>query len=293
MKLKRRIPVLVLPALLVTTMSSSAAFLPPVSEQASSPSSSADSLLAEVRGGDEASRASRSRSEHSVTTFDTTTTIAVPVTEAPVTTTPDTSAPSAPAAAPPAPRKLPVATTAAPAAKEAAAPARQTSNAPATTAAPTTQPRAASVPANNVDEFLLKAINGERSARGLAPLRLDPTLSKLAQNWSAKMGANGAMSHSGTGIPSGFNAFGENVLKASSGTTAGAMHNMWLASAGHRKQILQPGFDRVGIAAVCVNGSVYATEMFGHSEAAGEANLSNEVPDAAPQAPVSGGPTCG
>jgi uncharacterized protein YkwD len=115
----------------------------------------------------------------------------------------------------------------------------------------------------------------------------------MASDWSSHMAAAGAMSHSGSGIPAGFNAYGENVLKASSGTTAGSMHNLWLASSGHRKQMLQPGFDRVGIAAVCVNGSVYATETFGHSDAGGDAQLSGDVPDATPRAPVSGGPACG
>jgi uncharacterized protein YkwD len=288
MKLKQRIPALVLPAFLVTTMSS-AVFLPTSSQEAAGTSSSDENaLLADSRFGELDDRASRSHTRNTETAFETTTTVAIPL--VPVTEVPTTQAPTEPVASPPPPRKLPTATTEVTPTTTAAK--RPTAETPATTAAPTTQPRAASVPASNVDEFLLKAINGERSARGLAPLRIDPTLSKLAQNWSAKMAANGSMSHSGTGIPAGFNAFGENVLRASSGTTAGSMHNLWLASAGHRKQILQPGFDRVGIAAVCVNGSVYATEMFGHSESAGEANLSNEIPDATPKAPVSGGPTC-
>jgi uncharacterized protein YkwD len=247
--------------------------------------------VAETRSSaEERERASRSASGQGGST-DTippiTTTVPAPIPEDEVVV----AAAASPAAAP-APSSAP----ANKAASDSPAPTHKpVSTSPPTTAAPAkaTTTVAASAAPSNVDDFLVSALNKERSARGLAPLTVDATLTKKAQDWAAQMGRNGAMSHSGSGAPAGFNAFGENVLRASSGTTAGSMHNLWLGSAGHRKNMLQPGFDRVGIGAVCVNGSVYAAQMFGHASASGDANLSREVPDAAAQAPVSGGPSCG
>lgn len=208
-------------------------------------------------------------------------------TDIPTTTTvlpATTVAPAPPATQAPAPPASTPATTKAPVAKRSATPAP-----PVASVAPQKVNASSST---SVNTFLLNAVNNERQARGLAPLALDSTLSKIAQNWSSKMAASGAMSHSGTGIPNGFNAYGENVLKATSGTSAGAMHNLWMNSSGHRQQMLQPGYDRIGIAAVCVDGSVYATEAFGQSSSASETELSDEVPSAGAKAPASGGPTC-
>lgn len=307
MKLHRPASALVLSALFVTTMTSSSATWMSSQSSAADASPGGDSaLVAAARAGDSGDRASRSRTTDAgtfaaglpdaltgapilplETVPPTTSTLVPPATTAPFAS--DASGHQSAATAASAKQNSASPTSSAPTT------AKRTTNAPTpTTAAPTTQSNvAASASNSNVNDFLLKALNNERGARGLAPLKLDPTLSKMAQDWSAKMASKKAISHSGSGAPAGFNAFGENVLKASAGTSAASMHNLWLSSPGHRKQMLQPGFDRVGIAAVCVNGSVYATQTFGHTAADGEANLSSEAPSAAAQAPVSGGPSCG
>lgn len=168
---------------------------------------------------------------------------------------------------------------------------------PASAPKPTNAPSSPAPTGGDIESYLLQSLNNERAARGLAPLQIDGTLTQLAETWSGNMAKSGKLRHSGTGPPgrgvlSGFDAFAENVLQASGGTTAGGMHQMWMSSSTHRLNMLQPGFDVVGIGAVCEGGSVYVTETFGRrSGTAGR--LSKTIPDPTPLAPAAGGPSCG
>jgi hypothetical protein len=55
-------------------------------------------------------------------------------------------------------------------------------------------------------------------------------------------------------------AFGENVGLAES---PDAVHQAWMRSPGHRENILNPGYDLVGIAAFRVGDRLFATQDFG------------------------------
>lgn len=80
-------------------------------------------------------------------------------------------------------------------------------------------------------------INATRAANGLAPLSTDSGLSAFAQNHSQNMAAAGEIFHSPNlgSASTGWDALGENVGK---GGTASALHDAFMASSGHRANIL-------------------------------------------------------
>ena len=130
---------------------------------------------------------------------------------------------------------------------------------------------------------LVARLNAERAARNLAPLSWDPTLANYASAWSANMATQG-FRHSAIGDLLGpYNYVGENIAAGSGGTLVGALHNAWMQSAGHRANILSPGFSRVGVGVVCsANGSIWLTEDFGHASGEGPAHPSSGTPPVNP-----------
>jgi uncharacterized protein YkwD len=100
---------------------------------------------------------------------------------------------------------------------------------------------------------LLKAMNGARTSRGLAPLRADFRLTRVARTHSADMLHTNVFSHgsfsarvraSGAAGP----IFGENLAWGPASATW--VVNAWLASPEHRAILLRRGFRRVGIGAL-------------------------------------------
>jgi uncharacterized protein YkwD len=97
--------------------------------------------------------------------------------------------------------------------------------------------------------------NENRLREELIPLRLDPALSRVAQNHAQDMLARDYFGHEspdggtlrtrlvGAGIRYGF--AGENIAKGQ--ITAGEVVEDWMKSAGHRRNILQPEFRRIGV----------------------------------------------
>jgi uncharacterized protein YkwD len=98
-------------------------------------------------------------------------------------------------------------------------------------------------------------MNRERAARGLGPLRLNPTLSDAAGDRIDDMFAKRYFDHVS---PDGVQPFvwatrrgyryrliGENLAVGFRGTS---VVDGWMRSPGHRENILQRGFDEVGIA---------------------------------------------
>ena len=130
---------------------------------------------------------------------------------------------------------------------------------------------------------LFARLNAERAARNLAPLSWDPTLANYASAWSANMATEG-FRHSAIGNLLGpYNYVGENIAAGTGGTLVGALHYAWMQSAGHRANILSPGFSRVGVGVVCsANGSIWLTEDFGHASSEGPAHPSSGTPPVDP-----------
>ncbi|HEV2884960.1 MAG TPA: CvpA family protein [Pyrinomonadaceae bacterium] len=101
---------------------------------------------------------------------------------------------------------------------------------------------------------MLDLVNRERTSRGLKPLAPDPELTQVARSHSGDMFARGYFAHD---TPEGrspfdrikeanvrFQTAGENLALAPSVLVA---HNGLMNSPGHRANILQPSFGRLGI----------------------------------------------
>jgi uncharacterized protein YkwD len=101
---------------------------------------------------------------------------------------------------------------------------------------------------------LVAAINGTRAAHGLAPVRVDVRLARVARAHSSDMLRHDYFSHgafstrvrsSGARGP----VFGETLAWGTAATPQWIV-GQWLASASHRAVLLRPGFRRVGIGIV-------------------------------------------
>jgi uncharacterized protein YkwD len=112
-----------------------------------------------------------------------------------------------------------------------------------------------SAPANTATHAIVAAMNKERASRGLRPLRLNDRLSLAANDRITDMFSKHYFAHVS---PDGVQPFvwaqqrgyryrliGENLAVGYRGT---AVVEGWMRSQGHRENILQRGFDEVGIA---------------------------------------------
>ena len=110
-------------------------------------------------------------------------------------------------------------------------------------------------------------LNAKRAELGLPALKLDASLTQVAQNWSNGQAATSTMAHNpyvSAQIPAGWRAWGENVgwTSATDSSAASRLHNAWVASPGHYANMTKSTFTHVGIGwAVGPNGS-YATQVF-------------------------------
>lgn len=102
---------------------------------------------------------------------------------------------------------------------------------------------------------MLAQMNRTRAAHGLSALRVDEQLCRAATAHSRDMllrdyFAHGAFASRMLRFDAQGPVFGENLAWAV-GTTRrpGAIVGMWLRSAPHRRNLLRPGFARVGVAA--------------------------------------------
>jgi len=125
-------------------------------------------------------------------------------------------------------------------------------------------------PSSNVaEQYLLNTANRERIARGLPALRSNPTLAQAARFHALQMADRRDISHQFPGEPdlmqrgsqSGarFSLITENVAES---PDASIVHDLWMRSAGHRKNLLDPDVDSVGIAVVARGNRFYAVEDF-------------------------------
>lgn len=114
---------------------------------------------------------------------------------------------------------------------------------------------------------IFNRLNTVRTALGRPALKLDASLTQVAQTWSNAQAATGAMSHNpytGVQIPAGWRSWGENVGVTSPVTSSSplVLHNAWVASAGHYANMINAGFTHVGIGWAVGGGRAYATQVF-------------------------------
>jgi uncharacterized YkwD family protein/spore coat assembly protein SafA len=120
---------------------------------------------------------------------------------------------------------------------------------------------------------VIKLTNAERTKRGLSPLKADWQLSRVARYKALDMRDRNYFSHTSPTYGSPFNmikefglsytAAAENI--AAGQTTPQAVVNAWMASAGHRANILSPNYNEIGVG-YAKGGSygAYWSEMFIH-----------------------------
>lgn len=151
-----------------------------------------------------------------------------------------------------------------------------------------------------VERDVFDRVNDERAERGLDPVDWDDRLAELARDWSREMADTGQLRHQDLGAAlqdgelEGYAAVGENIFTGSGPVTAGRIHEGWMRSPDHRGNVLEPGWDRLGVGVVCAeDGSVWATQEFGRTRSADRPPLARETP---PEHPVTrdapDGPSC-
>jgi uncharacterized protein YkwD len=106
------------------------------------------------------------------------------------------------------------------------------------------------------EQSLVTAANDVRRSHGLPALRVDPRLVTAARAYSATMLRTGAFTHGAFGARlARFGVrgpvYGENLAWAvGAGAAARRIVGSWLASPGHRANLLRPGWRRIGIGAL-------------------------------------------
>lgn len=119
------------------------------------------------------------------------------------------------------------------------------------------------------ERILFDSVNRERVALSLPALHWDETLAKAARAHAHRMAFYNVVQHQLTGEPdlqarlteagARFGALAENIAVASS---AEAIHAGWMDSPGHRRNILNPVLNAIGIAAVRGSGGLFAVQDF-------------------------------
>ena len=117
--------------------------------------------------------------------------------------------------------------------------------------------------------------NAARAANGLTPLTWNPALCQMARTFSEQMVRQGFFSHQSpdgahmedrarTAGIAHFRMLGENIAYNQGFPDPGAFAvERWMQSAGHRANILNPGFQQSAIGVfVAADGTVYFTQEF-------------------------------
>lgn len=141
--------------------------------------------------------------------------------------------------------------------------------APAPAPQPVPVPTPAEIPTAQETE-LLQLCNQERVARGIRPLVVDPTLTRLARLKSQDMVDRGYFGHTSPTYGTAYDMMreagvryryaGENLASAVSVASA---HRLFMESGPHRSAILNRKFTHVGIGIVPRRGGgVMVTQMF-------------------------------
>ena len=110
------------------------------------------------------------------------------------------------------------------------------------------------------EQLSLALLNDLRAGRGLEPLVPSATMNAFARDWSSVMHDTGNFEHSR-------GPYGENIAwwsrgAASPAEAADVMHDLWINSPGHLRNMLNDGYREVGIGFWRGDGGWYATHVF-------------------------------
>jgi len=123
--------------------------------------------------------------------------------------------------------------------------------------------------APDAEQEIVRLVNSERQARGLATLVVDERLVQAARKHSERMASTGEVEHVIGNEPKltqrlgvtaiRFDVSGENVALAGDAARA---HTALMHSPGHRANILDAQFNSIGIGVVRTQQGIYVTEDF-------------------------------
>ncbi len=112
--------------------------------------------------------------------------------------------------------------------------------------------------------------NAERTGAGLGPLECDPGMGRAARLHAQDMCANNYFSHTSqdgrrfsdrmTAEGVTFRAGGENIARGQQ--TPQSVHNAWMNSPGHRRNILNDAYGRIGVGYVECGGRPLWVQVF-------------------------------
>ena len=136
---------------------------------------------------------------------------------------------------------------------------------------PSTPVETPAVGLSAVESEVVRLVNIERQKEGLQPLVASTELSNVARMKSADMGNKNYFSHTSPTYGSPFDMMksngikyslaGENIAKGQ--LTAASVVNAWMNSSGHRANIMNPSFNKIGVGHFKTSGGTnYWTQMF-------------------------------
>jgi len=129
---------------------------------------------------------------------------------------------------------------------------------------------AAPTPPDAVTTGVLDAMNRDRAANGIGALGWNNQLAGLGTTWAAHLGAaNGGLVHQDlTAVLyspgyEGYSTLGENLLVGPESMTTDQMEAAWMASSGHRANILRANFTTAGVGYSYANARIWVAVEFG------------------------------
>ncbi|MFQ3670631.1 MAG: CAP domain-containing protein [Verrucomicrobiia bacterium] len=116
----------------------------------------------------------------------------------------------------------------------------------------------------NLTQAITDEINQIRVSAQLPPLLPDRNLSALAGEWSDRMARRNRLSHRSDLLAQmrrlGYRSINENIFYATGPVTAREVVAAWMNSPGHRRNLLAPMMNRIGVGqAVNRSGVTYFT----------------------------------
>ena len=110
-------------------------------------------------------------------------------------------------------------------------------------------------------QTVLDQLNWDRALNGRRTLPTHDALNAKAQSWAEKIARDGSLSHSNlrSGLPSCWSSAGENV---GYGSSIAAVERAYMASSGHRANILNTSWDYAGVGYARSGSRVYTVHVF-------------------------------
>jgi len=115
----------------------------------------------------------------------------------------------------------------------------------------------------SMESDFVSRLNALRASKGLAPLTVDGELTGIARRWAGKMASEGQISHNPNfpnEVKQNWVKLGENV---GTGPDVKSIHDAFVASQTHYKNMIDPAFTRIGVGVVTgPNGAIYTAHQF-------------------------------